>query len=348
MTTSGDLGKSIGPVDDYTVPRVLNSGEEWQLPNTRRRAMWLAIAMLGLLPVVTASADEGDEIVIALTEQNDSGVTGTVSLSDQGNQTRVLLELDNGSDEDHPAHIHIGSCDNLTPQPLYPLETVIDGVSESTIDVSLEDLLAEPHAINVHASEEETDLYIACGEITGVLTVATPTPIAGTVAPSQTATPTAETAITVNLDEQDNSGVSGVATFAGTGSQTVVRLDLDGAPSGVEQPTHIHSGTCATLDPTPLYPLNNAVNGQSETTLDVPLQQLLTEPHAINVHRSAESPQDYVACGEIIAGAGGGAPSGQLPPNTGGADSANSLLMLIVATGLVAIGAGVFLRRRAV
>ena len=40
-------------------------------------------------------------------------------------------------------------------------------VSETTVDVSLDDLLASPHAINVHESEENVETYIACGNITG-------------------------------------------------------------------------------------------------------------------------------------------------------------------------------------
>ncbi|HEV2108450.1 MAG TPA: hypothetical protein VGR16_09340, partial [Thermomicrobiales bacterium] len=81
----------------------------------------------------------------------------------------------------HPAHIHEGTCDNLNPQPLYPLADVqlrtgmnLDiaspaaspvaspvatgagvtlavpaAVSVTTVDVSLDALLAAEHAINV-------------------------------------------------------------------------------------------------------------------------------------------------------------------------------------------------------
>ena len=40
-------------------------------------------------------------------------------------------------------------------------------VSNTTVDVSLAALLASPHAINVHASADEIDTYIACGTIAG-------------------------------------------------------------------------------------------------------------------------------------------------------------------------------------
>ena len=35
------------------------------------------------------------------------------------------------------------------------------------------------------------------------------------------------------------------------------------------QPAHVHKGTCANLDPAPLYPLNSVVNGKSETALGI-------------------------------------------------------------------------------
>lgn len=90
----------------------------------------------------------------------------------------------------HPAHIHRGTCSNLDPNPLYPLTNVSLGLetegspevgdmvgaggafpaetSVTTVEASLDDLLAEPLAVNVHQSEEQIDTYIACGDIGGV------------------------------------------------------------------------------------------------------------------------------------------------------------------------------------
>ena len=65
------------------------------------------------------------------------------------------------------------------------------------------------------------------------------------------------------------------------------------------QPAHIHKGTCAKLDATPAYPLNNVVNGRSTTTVNVALSALLKGHYAINMHRSAKQLKTYVACGDI-------------------------------------------------
>jgi hypothetical protein len=89
----------------------------------------------------------------------------------------------------HPAHIHSGTCDTLG-DVVYPLNdltapgmtgTPIAGMdstpmagagevvaqSTTTVDAPLDDILADDHAINVHLSAEQIDVYIACGDITG-------------------------------------------------------------------------------------------------------------------------------------------------------------------------------------
>lgn len=94
----------------------------------------------------------------------------------------------------HPAHIHSGTCDELG-DVLFPLSNVGVPQSDATpmaeesgagmgmvgsemalpafvsitqLDASLDDILAAPHAINVHESEENIGNYIACGEIGGI------------------------------------------------------------------------------------------------------------------------------------------------------------------------------------
>ncbi len=77
-----------------------------------------------------------------------------------------------------PAHIHSGTCQELG-DVVYPLNDIstVDvstleplgaaGQSLSTIDASLDDVLAAEHAINVHESAENIDQYIACGDLQG-------------------------------------------------------------------------------------------------------------------------------------------------------------------------------------
>ena len=97
----------------------------------------------------------------------------------------------------HPAHIHSGTCETLgdvvfplndltSPEAMgtpmagmastpmagmdaTPMAEMGEVVAQSTtiVEASLEDILGAEHAINVHMSPEEIDVYIACGDITG-------------------------------------------------------------------------------------------------------------------------------------------------------------------------------------
>jgi hypothetical protein len=119
--------------------------------------------------------------------------------------------------------------------------------------------------------------------------------------------------VTVNLGEQNGSGESGTARLTAEGSKTKVVLDLRN-PSAMmaseTQPAHIHKGSCAKLDPTPLYALADVKDGKSISTVDVKLDDLRNGAFAINVHKSAQEIQSYVACGDIGTGKSGGSGGG--------------------------------------
>ena len=102
------------------------------------------------------------------------------------------------------------------------------------------------------------------------------------------------------LAEQNSSGEHGTATLLQGVSGVIVKVRLAGTPEGVDQPAHIHKGTCDKLDPKPVYPLKNVVNGQSQTTIpNVTLAQLQAGTYAINVHQSTKDIATYVSCGNI-------------------------------------------------
>jgi hypothetical protein len=107
-----------------------------------------------------------------------------------------------------------------------------------------------------------------------------------------------EETVTVDLGEQNGSGESGTATLTSDGEQTVVVIELTGAPADTPQPAHIHSGTCAELGDV-VHPLTNVEGGASETTVAAPLADLTAAAFAINVHESEEAVQNYVACGDL-------------------------------------------------
>jgi hypothetical protein len=114
------------------------------------------------------------------------------------------------------------------------------------------------------------------------------------------ATPATSAQVTVTLNELNGSGMSGTATLTAVGDkQTRVVITATGATAG-DHPAHIHAGTCDTLNPNPLFPLNNVdANGHSDTTIDVALSQLTGGGFAINVHKSAQEIGVYVMCGNI-------------------------------------------------
>lgn len=116
----------------------------------------------------------------------------------------------------HPAHIHMGTCAELDPNPEYPLNEVapvsaeaepgaVEVGEETSVDVALDDLLASPHAINIHESTENVDTYIACGEIAGAV---------------------ADGVLAIGLRELNGSGYSGVAVLTDNGATTDVAIYL--------------------------------------------------------------------------------------------------------------------------
>jgi plastocyanin len=78
-------------------------------------------------------------------------------------------------------------------------------------------------------------------------------------------------------------------------------------------PAHIHSGTCDNLGDivAPLEDVTELTAGESfgaatavlvkesDTDVPLPLGDILSAPHAINIHESAEAIQNYIACGDI-------------------------------------------------
>ncbi|HEV2127307.1 MAG TPA: hypothetical protein VGR22_01670 [Thermomicrobiales bacterium] len=129
----------------------------------------------------------------------------------------------------HPAHIHAGTCQDLgdivyplndlqeaaavrEPDATPPLDLAatpdaeevvglvgLTAQSSTEVDATLEELLAEDFAINVHESEENIMNYLACGNITG-------TPDEGE--------------LFIDLHEIDNSGFAGQAELADQGDGT--------------------------------------------------------------------------------------------------------------------------------
>jgi hypothetical protein len=150
----------------------------------RRRTAVLALALSFLTFVALAgTAAAADPLTITIKTQNNSGQSGTATLTDLGNgQTKIVVDTTSPTAPAQPIHIHEGTCATLNPQVKYPLTTTSNGKSETTVNVSLSDLLATPYSINVHKSSQEAAVYVACGEIVAMPS-ATPRTGGGSMAP---------------------------------------------------------------------------------------------------------------------------------------------------------------------
>ncbi len=130
----------------------------------KRLSLAVMIAALAIM-LAAASAAAQNSITVQLNAQNNSGESGTATLTAMGNQTKVTLNLQNAPSNPQPAHIHPGTCANLNPQPKYPLTNVQNGTSETTVNASLDSLMTGGFAINVHKSAAEIQTYVSCGDI---------------------------------------------------------------------------------------------------------------------------------------------------------------------------------------
>jgi hypothetical protein len=135
---------------------------------------------LGLLVLAFASAavaSAAGPVTINLDPQNNSGESGTATLTDLGNgKTQVEVTITGApAGVVQPMHIHKGTCANLDPKPTYPLTSLTDGKSVTEVDVALADLQNGDFAINGHKSAQEASVYVFCGNIPAATAAALPT-----------------------------------------------------------------------------------------------------------------------------------------------------------------------------
>jgi hypothetical protein len=118
-------------------------------------------------PAASPSGIALNQVFLQFEAQNDSGITGGGIMTElDGGETAVTIGVVAiGFADPMPAHVHEGTCDDLDPRPKYPLNDVATGASNTVINTGLDDLLATPHAVNVHKSAAEADVYVACAEI---------------------------------------------------------------------------------------------------------------------------------------------------------------------------------------
>jgi hypothetical protein len=123
------------------------------------------VAVAAVVIVATRPAPAAPARTITLQTLNASGVTGSVAFTEVGGRTRVDITVDPADNPDMPAHIHPGTCDDLTPQPKFPLENVRNGSSTTEVPAAIGELFAGNLAVNIHKSNDDLRTYTACVDI---------------------------------------------------------------------------------------------------------------------------------------------------------------------------------------
>jgi hypothetical protein len=107
------------------------------------------------------------------------------------------------------------------------------------------------------------------------------------------------TTLRLKLHAQNRPGETGTVTFEQIPGAVKIVVKMPGGQNGT-QPVHIHTGTCAKLNPVPKYTLTNIVDGSSTTTISgITLGDLLRGKYVIDVHESSADIKRYVACAAI-------------------------------------------------
>ena len=105
------------------------------------------------------------------------------------------------------------------------------------------------------------------------------------------------------LREQAGSGRSGSVVLTSTADgRTRVEISLAGS-GPAPLPAHVYVGTCSSTRSVPKFALATVEIGRSETTVPVPLQELLDGKFSISVQEAGPAgPGASLACGEIVGG----------------------------------------------
>lgn len=134
--------------------------------NQLSRVPFAASVIVAIVALAGCQSAQPPATVVQLETLNDSGVTGTVTLTDLGDgRTRVDVAVQPAGNLDMPAHIHPGTCDDLIPQPTHPLQNVVNGASTTTVRATVAELTGGGLAVNLHRSNDDLGTYTACAEL---------------------------------------------------------------------------------------------------------------------------------------------------------------------------------------
>jgi hypothetical protein len=196
-----------------------------------------------------------------------------------------------------PSHIHSGDCDELGEviQPLTSLTVPVGAVSGNrdaviaeaaftSIPQSLDELLAEDHALKVHLSADQIQTYLACGDIGGAAD--------------------ADGALIVGMKELDDSGYAGIAYLvpAANGSTSVsvmiAQVVGDQAAGAVSEEAAADQATPAATGATAAAPQLVDVS-LTNFAIEMPTE-LAPGPVRFNIVNNGAAPHSFVLEGEGV------------------------------------------------
>ena len=114
----------------------------------------------------------GESVTLALDEQNDSGQSGTATLTEVDSTIEVVLSLSAGTSETDIVHIHSGQCGDTLGGVVHTLTSFVGGSGDSTtiVEATLASVQDGDHAINAHDASDAS-IYTACGNILSIVSV---------------------------------------------------------------------------------------------------------------------------------------------------------------------------------
>jgi hypothetical protein len=123
------------------------------------------VAVLSVAVVGCGGGGSSDKVSFQLLEKNGSGESGTATLTADGDGTKVVLKLDGAPSTAQPAHIHFSQCGGALGDVYYPLQDVVNGESTTSVPRPFSTFQESEYAINVHKSQEDIAMFVACGNI---------------------------------------------------------------------------------------------------------------------------------------------------------------------------------------
>ncbi|MGH2708531.1 MAG: hypothetical protein ACRDJF_10655 [Actinomycetota bacterium] len=178
----GTAGAAVLQGEAFAIAAQMGYGGVIQEVRSRRVGMFPALALVVIASMACRGQDPTltppprpasptpdnsaplQSLTIQMTGRNGSGQDGNAVLTGEAGKTRVVIDLESSPAGPQPVHIHQGTCANLGPV-FRPLTALQNGHSDTSVDVSLVDLVGGTYSINAHRSQTEAKIYVSCGQI---------------------------------------------------------------------------------------------------------------------------------------------------------------------------------------